>query len=102
MPFFRKPLDRNQPDPRKDLARTRGTLYLEYARKYQQKGDYRNALTTAQEGARLAADPFYLAVQEQLRDLIEQLKQQILNDPAKATVPEGFCPIQFAHITFGR
>lgn len=100
MPFFRKPADRMQPAPRKDLARTRGTLYFEYARKYQQKGDYRNALTTAQEGARLAAGPFYLAVQEQLRDLIHQLNQQILDDPRP--VPENFRPIQLAHLNFGR
>lgn len=100
MPFFRTTPDRNQPNPRKDLARERGVMYLKHARQYQQRGDYRNALTTAQEGARLAAGPFYLAVQETLTDLIQELKQQLTEDIRPAS--RDFKPVEFAHLTFGK
>jgi hypothetical protein len=54
-------------------ARSRGVLYLDYAKQYLSRGDRDNALATAQEGLRLASGPFYLAVRDQPQDLLDEL-----------------------------
>ena len=54
---------------RKDMARRRGELYLEYAKRYLAEGQVNQALATANEGIHLAGGQCYLAVQEQLEDL---------------------------------
>jgi hypothetical protein len=50
---------------RNDMARRRGDLYLEYAKRYLAQGQVNQALATANEGMHLAGGQFYLAVQEQ-------------------------------------
>jgi hypothetical protein len=57
----------------KEMAKTRGEAYLEYAKKYFSRGDLRNAKATAIEGRRLCQGPFYLAVQDELDDLIRKV-----------------------------
>jgi len=57
----------------KEMAKTRGEAYLEYAKKYFSRGDLRNAKATAIEGRRLCRGPFYLAVQDELDDLIRKV-----------------------------
>jgi hypothetical protein len=59
----------------KSLASQRGDVYLDQAKKYRDRGDRRNALSTAQEGLRLVSGPFYLAVRDQLTDFVEQLNR---------------------------
>jgi hypothetical protein len=59
---------------RKELAATRGRVYLDYAKKYKDSGDLRNAMSTAQEGIRLASGPFYIAVRDELHDFVDKLK----------------------------
>jgi hypothetical protein len=59
---------------RKELAATRGRIYLDYAKKYRDSGDLRNAMSTAQEGIRLASGPFYIAVRDELHDFVDNLK----------------------------
>jgi hypothetical protein len=57
----------------KEMAKTRGETYLEYAKNYLIRRDLRNARATAIEGRRLCRGPFYLAIQEQLDDLIRDI-----------------------------
>src|SRR5664280_114839 len=57
----------------KEMAKTRGETYLEYAKSYLSRRDFQNAKATAIEGRRLCRGPFYLAVQEQLDDLIREI-----------------------------
>jgi hypothetical protein len=57
----------------KELAKLRGEAYLEDAKKYLSRRDYRNARATAVEGKRLCAGPFYLAVRDRLDDLMSAL-----------------------------
>jgi Tfp pilus assembly protein PilF len=64
---------------RKDLARERGELYLDFAHRYFTQGDTKNALSTIEEGIRLTAGPFYLAVADRLSDL----KRTIVNQPER-------------------
>jgi hypothetical protein len=59
---------------RKELAATRGRIYLDYAKKYQKSGDLRNAMSSAEEGIRLATGPFYIAVRDELHDFVDMLK----------------------------
>jgi hypothetical protein len=58
----------------KSMAKTRGELYFEEALKYEALGDYLNAQATAVEGLRLCMGPFYLAVRDQLQDLLDRVK----------------------------
>jgi hypothetical protein len=67
----------------KEMAKTRGETYLEYAKRYLVRRDFPNAKATATEGKRLCRGPFYLAVQEQLDDLIRDI------DVAEATLLKG-------------
>jgi hypothetical protein len=55
------------------MAKTRGETYLEYAKSYLSRRDFQNAKATAIEGRRLCRGPFYLAVEEQLDDLIREI-----------------------------
>jgi hypothetical protein len=61
-------------DSRKELAATRGRIYLDYAKKYQESGDLRNAMSSAEEGIRLTSGPFYIAVRDELHDFVDMLK----------------------------
>ena len=57
----------------KEMAKMRGETYLELAKSYLSRRDYRNAKATALEGKRLCAGPFYLAVRDRLDDLLSAL-----------------------------
>jgi hypothetical protein len=57
----------------KELATMRGEVHLETVKNYLSRGDLRNANATAIEGKRLCRGPFYLAVQDQLEDLIRAI-----------------------------
>ena len=57
----------------KEMAETRGETCLEYAKNYLSRRNLRNAKATAIEGRRLCRGPFYLAVEEQLDDLIREI-----------------------------
>lgn len=61
-------------NPTKQLARQRGLVYLEYARSYLNREDLLNARSAAEEGLILTCGPFYLAVRDQLEDLLEVIK----------------------------
>jgi hypothetical protein len=69
---------------RKELAATRGRIYLDYAKKYRDSGDLRNAMSTAQEGIRLATGPFYIAVRDELHDFVDNLKCPQVASPVLA------------------
>ena len=58
----------------KEIAKTRGEAYLEYAKKYLTQRDFRNAKATTVKGRRLCGGRFYLAVQEQLDDLLRDIE----------------------------
>lgn len=59
----------------RDTARLRGEIYLERAQMCLNLNDRKNALATAEEGLRLAQfGQGYLAIREQLRDLIQRVK----------------------------
>jgi hypothetical protein len=58
----------------KEMGRARGETYLEYAMKYLTQRDFRNAKATTVEGRRLCGGLFYLAVQEQLDDLLRDIE----------------------------
>jgi hypothetical protein len=57
----------------KEMAETRGETCLEYAKNYLSRRNLRNAKATAIEGRRLCRGPFYLAVQDELDDLIRKV-----------------------------
>jgi hypothetical protein len=60
------------------LANSRGKTYLEYAQRYFDRGDYKNALSTCEEGIILAGfSRQYLAVKEQLADLKAKIQAKI-------------------------
>jgi hypothetical protein len=66
----------------KETARTRGELYLEYAKGYLARQEFRNADMSAAEGLCLSVGPFYLAVRDQLEDIrvaIPRLRQEHLS-----------------------
>jgi hypothetical protein len=77
MPQKRKQIAENS---RKELAATRGRIYLDYAKRYQESGDLRNAMSTAEEGIRLATGPFYIAVRDELHDFVDMLKCSASSD----------------------
>ena len=54
----------------KEMAKMRGETYLELAKSYLSRRDYRNAKATALEGKRLGAGPFHLAVRDRLDDVL--------------------------------
>ena len=56
-----------------ELAETRGETCLEYAKNYLSRRNLRNAKATAIEGRRLCRGPLYLAVQDELDDLIRKV-----------------------------
>lgn len=58
----------------KSLAQIRGEHYLSYAKRYLADNKPLQALSAAEEGARLSSGPFYLMVQDQLSDLLKQLR----------------------------
>jgi hypothetical protein len=55
------------------MAKSHGETYLEYAKNYLSWRYLRNAKVTAIEGRRLCRGPFYLAVQDELDDLIREI-----------------------------
>jgi len=57
----------------KEMAETRGETCLEYAKNYLSRRNLRNAKATAIEGRRLCRGPLYLAVQDELDDLIRKV-----------------------------
>jgi hypothetical protein len=48
-------------------ATVRGRVYFEWAERYLQPGDLRNACSTAEESIRLACGPFYVSVRDNCR-----------------------------------
>jgi len=66
----------------KEMATMRGETYLELAKSYLSRRDYRNAKATALEGKQLSAGPFYLAVRDRLDDVLSGIdcdKANLLN-----------------------
>jgi hypothetical protein len=66
----------------KEMATMRGETYLELAKSYLSRRDYRNAKATALEGKQLSAGPFYLAVGDRLDDVLSGIdcdKANLLN-----------------------
>ena len=68
-------MSRTEMDGRKTLAAQRGQIYLDFARRYLEKDDTPNAISHAEEGLRLTAGPFYIAVRDQLQDFLESARQ---------------------------
>jgi hypothetical protein len=61
----------------KQLARQRGLAYFEYAKKYLDRNDLMNARSAAEEGLMLTCGPFYLAVRDQLEDILDAIRTRI-------------------------
>jgi hypothetical protein len=72
----------------KNVAAEYGRVYLEYARKYLEEGDLRNARSTAEEGIRLTCGSFYIAVRDQLDELLEMIEARESPDIASREVPQ--------------
>jgi hypothetical protein len=68
----REELQRNLLAARKELAKRRGEVYPECAKKAFNPGNLADAYAYAEEGVMLSSGPFYLAVRDQLEDLLKR------------------------------